>query len=64
MSILDGSNMRRMVPEMQAAERRMWNSKSSEDTSVTKADCEPEEAPAPLLMVSDLFILVNCCLKS
>jgi hypothetical protein len=33
--ILDGSSMRRMVPEMQAAERRTWNSKPSEDTRVT-----------------------------
>ena len=28
----------RIVPETQAAERRMWNSNPSEETRVTKAD--------------------------
>ncbi len=33
-------SMRRIVPETQAAERRTWNSKPSEETSVTKGEGE------------------------
>ena len=34
-----------MVPEMQAAERRTWNSKPSEDIRVTKGDGFDSEEP-------------------
>lgn len=36
-------SIRRIVPETQAAERRTWNSKPSEETSVTKGEGEEEE---------------------
>jgi hypothetical protein len=51
-----------MVPEMQAAERRIWNSKPSEDTRVTYGDCEVVDALGPpLLMVYDLLIVAVVC---
>ena len=38
--------MRRRVGDTQAAERRTWNSKSSDETSVTNADGVPFMAMA------------------
>lgn len=37
---LDGSNMRRIVPDTQAVLRGMTNSNPSPDTRVTYSDCE------------------------
>jgi hypothetical protein len=37
-SVLFVSSIRRIVPETQAAERRMWNSKPSDEISVTSGE--------------------------
>jgi hypothetical protein len=39
--------MRRIVADTQAADRRTWNSKPSDETSVTKAEAEAGVAAAP-----------------
>jgi len=49
--ILLVSSILRIVPETQAAERRTWNSKPSEETKVTNADGALSDEEVPFAIV-------------
>lgn len=51
--ILCTSSMRRMVPDMQAADRRTWNSKPSAETRVTYGES--------CLFVSAIMVYARTC---